>query len=196
MVAPGVFVRRELSPVNEKGDTHALRKRLINWRADISEFIIKRNSFGSPTTILANPSSQATSLRDLSYKYSPNQNKWLKPPREFKAIHIYIRRNWCNSSSRLCTTDLRFKLQKAPTYVILPVLFCCCCCSVWQTYIHDSQVGETQPPFYASVMLNSHSSMLSWCVIFSIFLIFNVSHVFLFGFLSFICGFALIHPAH
>lgn len=75
-----------------KRGAHIPRKRLINWQADISEFIIiKQTSFCSPTTILANPSSQATYLRDLSYKYSPNQNKWLKALRELKAIHIYIR---------------------------------------------------------------------------------------------------------
>lgn len=92
MGAPRVFVHWEPGPLNEKRDTHIPRKHLINWQADISEFIIiKQTSFCSPTTILANPSSQATNLRDLSYKYSPNQNKWLKALRELKAIRIYIR---------------------------------------------------------------------------------------------------------
>lgn len=86
------YLSTEIHAHQMKRGAHIPRKRLINWQADISEFlIIKQTSFCSPTTIPANPSSQATYLRDLSYKYSPNQNKWLKALRELKATHIYIR---------------------------------------------------------------------------------------------------------
>ena len=129
--------------------THRTRKRLINWQAHISEFIIiKQTSCCSSNTIRASSSSQATNLRDLSYKYSPNQNKWPKSSKGVEGYTHLHQRNWCNLNSRLCT-DFRFKTTENPNL----------CntfsgggggfgCFGWQTYIHDSQVGETRPSFY------------------------------------------------
>lgn len=89
------------------------RKPLINWQASPSEFaIIKQTTFPSLLPTSPAPSSHVICLRDLSYKYSPNQNKWLKALGELRAIHNLHQRNWRNLNSCLCAGFKNQKIKK------------------------------------------------------------------------------------